>query len=230
MKVQIYKILNTKNNWCYIGSTINFEDRKRRHLKDLRNNNHHCLMLQKEYNKGTESNFIFSIIESVDEEYRHISEEWHIRQNIDKILNTELIPNRICKNTRVKIALKQSSLDLLELQYILITLINNKNITIKELLSDMSISESMFHHTVTMKTRNQLLLDEFTLKLIDKYKKIRSKGKLSGIYFKSPTGEILEVTNGIVNFAKKHNLNPGNLSSVKTGKRKSCQGWTLYAD
>ena len=26
---------------------------------------------------------------------------------------------------------------------------------------------------------------------------------------------------------KKHNLNYGNMSSVATGKRKTCQGWTL---
>ena len=40
-----------KNGKFYIGSTKNFDKRKKRHLKDLKNNLHHCMHLQKSYNK-----------------------------------------------------------------------------------------------------------------------------------------------------------------------------------
>ena len=55
----IYKIINIKTNKFYIGSTINFEKRKKRHISDLRKNKHHCLYLQNAYNKYGENAFIF---------------------------------------------------------------------------------------------------------------------------------------------------------------------------
>ena len=55
----IYKIINIKTNKFYIGSTINFEKRKKRHIRDLRKNKHHCLYLQNAYNKYGENVFIF---------------------------------------------------------------------------------------------------------------------------------------------------------------------------
>ena len=60
MKGYIYKIINKIDGRIYIGSTINFEKRKKKHLKDLKNNKHHNIFLQRAYNKYGVDNFVFS--------------------------------------------------------------------------------------------------------------------------------------------------------------------------
>jgi len=44
----VYMILNTKNDKKYIGSSIDFEKRKRSHLSALKREDHHCVDLQKD--------------------------------------------------------------------------------------------------------------------------------------------------------------------------------------
>lgn len=51
MKGYIYKITNKENGKFYIGSTINIDERKERHFEDLELERHHCLHLQRAYNK-----------------------------------------------------------------------------------------------------------------------------------------------------------------------------------
>lgn len=60
MKGFIYKIINTVNQHFYIGSTLNFEKRKKSHLYQLRKNKHHCCHLQSAFNIYGEAAFIFS--------------------------------------------------------------------------------------------------------------------------------------------------------------------------
>lgn len=64
MKAIIYSIENIKNGDCYIGSTTNHNRRKSRHFEDLRNGNHHSIILQRAFNKYGESNFCVYVIES----------------------------------------------------------------------------------------------------------------------------------------------------------------------
>lgn len=58
----IYKITNTINNKCYIGSSINVTERLRTHLYKLNNNNHTNQHLQNAYNKYKKENFVFEIV------------------------------------------------------------------------------------------------------------------------------------------------------------------------
>lgn len=64
----IYKIENIKNNKVYIGSSNNIKERWKRHIKDLKNDNHHSFHLQKAWNKYGEENFKFEIIEKCKKE------------------------------------------------------------------------------------------------------------------------------------------------------------------
>ena len=59
----IYKIENILTKDCYIGSTINLKSRKFRHFKDLKNGNHHSIILQRAYNKYGEDNLKFIVLE-----------------------------------------------------------------------------------------------------------------------------------------------------------------------
>lgn len=64
----VYRIFNNQNNRFYIGSTKNFQKRKARHIRELKQNIHHNQFLQRDFNKcGTES-FDFIVIKEVDNE------------------------------------------------------------------------------------------------------------------------------------------------------------------
>jgi group I intron endonuclease len=77
----IYKIRNLLNNKVYIGSAINFYQRKRIHINDLKGNRHHSNHLQNSWNKNGEFNFIFEIIEEVDPEKLIEREQFYIDKN-----------------------------------------------------------------------------------------------------------------------------------------------------
>lgn len=66
MKAVIYKIENIINKKCYIGSTINFEERKKYHLWQLSNRRHHSIILQRAWDKYGANNFIIEIIKVTD--------------------------------------------------------------------------------------------------------------------------------------------------------------------
>ena len=61
----IYKIINAVNNKFYVGSAVNFEKRKARHLWRLRRGDHINKHLQAAFNKYGESAFIFVLVEHV---------------------------------------------------------------------------------------------------------------------------------------------------------------------
>jgi len=91
MKAYIYKIENIKNNKKYIGSTINFEKRKKYHLWELRNNRHHSIILQRAWNKYKEHNFIIKIIGLID--YNDIVKEEQNYINLYGEYNSNKIAN-----------------------------------------------------------------------------------------------------------------------------------------
>lgn len=78
----IYKIQNLVNGIIYIGSTVNFEKRKQRHLSALLNNQHHSVYLQRAFNKYGSENFIFTIVE-------HFSSEIEARDAEQLILDEQ---------------------------------------------------------------------------------------------------------------------------------------------
>ena len=57
MKRYIYKIINKVNGKFYIGSTIEPQKREKRHFNDLINKKHHCIFLQRAFDKYGIDNF-----------------------------------------------------------------------------------------------------------------------------------------------------------------------------
>jgi group I intron endonuclease len=66
MSSGVYKIFNTRNNKCYIGSSVNIENRWKFHKSHLLKNTHHCKYLQNAYNKYGNDCFTYSILETCD--------------------------------------------------------------------------------------------------------------------------------------------------------------------
>lgn len=66
MKGVIYQIKNKENGKVYIGGTTDWEQRKSRHIKDLKNGSHHNIILQRAWRKYEENSFSFEVIEEVE--------------------------------------------------------------------------------------------------------------------------------------------------------------------
>lgn len=98
MEQGIYMILNIINNKCYVGSTKNFNERKRGHLSKLRSNKHHNDYLQSSYNKYGEKSFAFIPLEEVEDINDLYTKEcdWiKLKNSMDKIYGYNLgIPER----------------------------------------------------------------------------------------------------------------------------------------
>lgn len=84
----VYRILNTETNKEYIGSTLNYIKRKKTHFYNLKNNKHHCIHLQRSYNKYGRDKFIFEILYEGDDykeiEYNMINENYDNLYNVSK--------------------------------------------------------------------------------------------------------------------------------------------------
>jgi group I intron endonuclease len=62
----IYKIVNQQNGKFYVGSSKNIIRRWYIHKSALKNNRHHCIHLQRSWNKHGEQTFKFEIIKELD--------------------------------------------------------------------------------------------------------------------------------------------------------------------
>lgn len=63
MRSGVYSIRLISDGREYIGSSVNIDDRWRRHKKDLRGNKHHSAKLQRAWSKYGEDSFEFTIME-----------------------------------------------------------------------------------------------------------------------------------------------------------------------
>ena len=59
----VYRITNIQTQKKYVGITEDFERRKRKHIKELRNNTHHSPKLQNAWNYWGENNFEWTVRE-----------------------------------------------------------------------------------------------------------------------------------------------------------------------
>jgi len=64
MTVGIYLIKNVENQKCYIGSSVNVENRIKNHLYSFRSGGNFKAM-QKEFDEYGENSFVFTIVEKV---------------------------------------------------------------------------------------------------------------------------------------------------------------------
>lgn len=81
----IYKIINAVNNKFYVGSAVNFEKRKARHLWRLRRGDHANKHLQSAWNKYGADVFLFVIVEAVsnDEDILAAENIW-LKEHVGK--------------------------------------------------------------------------------------------------------------------------------------------------
>lgn len=86
MKSCIYKISNKINSRIYIGSAIDFVNRKSKHLRQLNSNKHCNIKLQRFYNKYGNESLVFSIVEYCEKENLLEREQFYIN-NLNCVTN-----------------------------------------------------------------------------------------------------------------------------------------------
>jgi group I intron endonuclease len=106
MTTGIYQIRNKQNNKIYVGSSRNIAKRKRSHYSLLRRDEHPNAHLQSAWNYYGESNFIFEILLTCDEECL-LDKEREILQETG-CLNRETGYNRSMEPTAPMAGLKHS--------------------------------------------------------------------------------------------------------------------------
>lgn len=72
----IYTITNKILNKFYVGASINFNNRVRKHKSHLKNGTHANPYLQIEWNKYGEDNFSFEVLEKVENKYLYSQENF----------------------------------------------------------------------------------------------------------------------------------------------------------
>ena len=87
----VYRITNTANGRIYIGSTLDFAQRRRRHINDLRHGKHISRFMQRDYNKCGAASFSFEIVEIIDDHGLLLSREQHFLDVLMPAYNTAKI-------------------------------------------------------------------------------------------------------------------------------------------
>lgn len=85
--VGLYAIVSKKSDRLYIGSSVNIESRWHTHISSLRNGRHHCVWLQRSFDKHGEDNFFFTILFTC-EERDLILKEQRLLNELKKKYNT----------------------------------------------------------------------------------------------------------------------------------------------
>lgn len=83
----VYEILNTKNNFRYIGATFWFKQRKADHMTSLKRNVHANKNLQADWNKYGKQNFQFNILSKCKTLRIALVEERKTIQHSDSLYN-----------------------------------------------------------------------------------------------------------------------------------------------
>lgn len=87
--IGIYKIFNTINGDCYVGSSIDLNKRYRQHILLLKKGKHHSIKLQRAIDKYGIDSFVFVVIETCEEgelknkeqEYLNIGNKYNISKS-----------------------------------------------------------------------------------------------------------------------------------------------------
>jgi len=76
--IGVYQITNILNGKIYIGSSIDIRSRWKEHKRDLKNNKHHSLHLQRSWNKNGTDGFEFSVLEKCKENETLTREQYYL--------------------------------------------------------------------------------------------------------------------------------------------------------
>ncbi|MEH7381895.1 NUMOD3 domain-containing DNA-binding protein [Bacillus sp. JJ1533] len=115
--IGVYHIQNLENGKLYVGSSVEVEKRFDRHRRELKKGVHHCIPLQRAWNKYGEEAFEFRIDKFCNNEFEARLIEQDQLDSLDKLYNTSQIvgggdlisyhPNREQIVRKIKVSLEK---------------------------------------------------------------------------------------------------------------------------
>ncbi len=227
MNCGIYSLSNETNGKIYIGSTINFERRRKEHFRHLKYNKHKNKHLQSAYNLGDK--FIFKIIEVCDKEQLEIVEskwmKFYNASNREYGYNLwDLAPRpKMSEETKKKIGQANKY-----------KLVGNKSpLSKKAVLRSPSGEKVEIDCIRVFAKQNNLGSSHLSAVCRGVLRECHgwtlwSAGEMVFPKFVSKDGEIREVHN-LSEFAKEIGGSVSAVSLVLSGKKISHYGWRLYS-
>lgn len=204
----VYRILNVENGRIYIGSTGTFRKRAYGHFHNLANNRHQNTFLQNDWNKCGPDAFIFEVIEVVqgEKEQRLIREQVFIDQHYDTQKN--------CYN------LAKDAFD---------TRSGTRNKETPDPLTDKRChspsQETLEKRSLAIKQayEDPALREVSRQNALKKWEGHSANVSLTHL----ETGEVVEVTGSLREFAMSRGISYKALHQLVKGKIKSSSGWHL---
>jgi len=226
-KSGIYQIRNTTNNKVYIGSAFTLIERYNHHKSELNNNRHGNDHLQKSYNKYGMNNFIFEVLEYIDDISKlYDIEEVYINKyygvncyNIKKHTNSFKSLNESLKS-------KSKNFSLVDKDGVIHNF-SGYTKTAKLL----NLNFRLLRNLVIGKSKSYMgwRLPENVEYDFTKYRSTPNRrAKTHNVILLSPENKKYGPIFNIEEFAREHNLTSSNVRHIISGRLKSHKGWTLY--
>jgi len=232
----IYKITNTTNNRCYIGSSININKRWNEHKNNLRKNKHDNDFLQKSWNKHGENSFLFEIIEIVpNPNILIIREQYYL--DLLKPHNKNICYN-ICKIAGNMLGFKHSNESKVKMSESHMG--NQYSLGYKH--TDESKNKMSKSH-VDMKHKEETILKMIIIgsnRIQSEETKIKlsniNKGKKSSnmirVYQLDLNDNIIKLWDSLTDAANEFNVSASQICGVCNGRKKTCLGfkWKYFEE
>lgn len=229
MNIGIYALYWEEPSLIYIGRAINVLKRFNEHMSELLKRVHCNYKVQKTYDNYGKPSLIL-LEEATPDSLANLEQEWIQEFNsVQDGLNITNggdgagygINNSASKYSKIQVLKAFSLLYKTRYSYSLIS--TKLNLPV-HLLKEIAIGK-----------RHSWLYSEYPKKYAQMLSNINSRvnsnsldNKYAKVVLISPSGELHEVHN-IKEFASLYSLNPGNLSSLISGRYSSTKGWRLYS-
>lgn len=222
-KAGIYCIENITNQHKYVGSASSLRTRKNRHFHDLNRQKHHSVYLQRAWNKYGSNNFIFYVLEFIDnndDTLKKVEQKY-----LDSIRPEYNMSNEAARNKPSLDGLRRRE-KILSKEYI-ITKPDGTEIEIKNLRKfclDNKLNEDAMSRVSSGKQGNYMRwkvkrknnpFPEFKYKTIMRLKR---KVKKDGTIY---------VFDDLIEFCKNRGISPASMQKILSGHRKEINGFTL---
>jgi group I intron endonuclease len=224
VKTGIYKITNPVNNEIYIGSAANgLKKRFWQHKRLLKLNKNPCKYLQRVYNKNSNVDFVFEILEFCSKEDCIKKEQYYIdtlnpKYNLCRIAGSSLGRKQTKESIKNQFEAQKVYTDQ---EVILMFEMYNRGVSVKKIAEFLNCKANNISCIINKHHKYILVKEKYNL--VVKNKKTYYSGRF---LITKPNGEEIIVQN-LTKYAKENGLEASNLNRCSNGIIKSAKGYKV---